>query len=95
METPGLVVLTPAGELDMADRDGLERAVVGAVRSAGVQHVVLDLADVTFIDSEVLAAVIAGRNAAVAAGVRFCLANAHGMVRRVLEVTGLLEVLGS
>lgn len=85
---PALIVLQVSGELDLAARDDLQAAIVRAVSDAPA--VTVDLEAVTFLDSEALSALIAGYQAAVAAGVSFGLTGARGPVRRVLEITGVL-----
>ncbi len=88
------VVLRLDGEFDITDRPELEEAALGAVAAADGGRVVIDLDGVTFIDSEAVAAVIVGYQAAVAAGSVYRLANARGLVRRVFEIAGLLELIG-
>jgi anti-anti-sigma factor len=88
------VVLTLDGEFDITDRAELEQATVAAVEAADGGRVVVDLGGVTFMDSEAVAAIVLGYQAAVAAGCEYRLANAQGLVRRVLDIAGLLELIG-
>ena len=88
------VVLTLDGEFDITDRAELEDATLAAVAAAGTGRVVVDLAAVAFIDSEAVAALIIGYQAAVAAGCDYRLVNARGLVRRILDIAGLLELIG-
>ena len=88
------VVLTLDGEFDITSRDELEHAAVAAVSAVGTGRVVVDLGRVTFIDSEAVAAIIVGYQAASGAGCDFRLANARGLVRRVLDIAGLLDLIG-
>jgi anti-sigma B factor antagonist len=85
---PPLVHLQVSGELDLAARDDLRAAIVHAVSDGS--GVTVDLEAVTFLDSEALGALFDGHHAAEAAGVPFRLSGAHGSVRRVLEITGVL-----
>ena len=82
------------GEFDMAARDDLCAAIVAAGTAPGTTAVVLDLRGVTFIDSEALGAIIEGHAAVTAAGLSYSLAGYHGPVRRVLDIAGLLPMLG-
>ena len=54
--------------------------------------VVVDFDHTAFLDSEAMGALIDGFLTARAAGVRMSIVNAHGLVHRVLEVSGVLEM---
>jgi anti-anti-sigma factor len=85
-------VLNIAGELDINVRDELREQILAAVAAGDV---VLDLGAVTFIDSEALSALIDGYNTARECGTRFGVVNAHGLVERVLAVSGTLDLFRS
>ena len=53
----------------------------------------MDLDRTRFLDSHGIAGLVAGYEEAARAGMRFTVVNAHGMVERVLDITGLSEVL--
>ena len=55
---------------------------------------VLDLGEVSFIDSSGLRALLIGRDAVVSAGGEFELVNPSTVVRRLLQITGLEEKFG-
>ena len=86
-------MLALAGEFDLAARDELTRALLNVVEDPATDQVVLDLTDTTFIDSEALAAVIIGVNAARGAGKPFRIVGATGVVHRVMDVAGLLDLI--
>jgi anti-anti-sigma factor len=86
-------VLAMAGEFDLSARDELTNAILAVVADPATDTVIVDAEHTTFIDSEALAAVIIGMNAAREAGKPFRIAGATGIVRRVLEVAGLLELI--
>lgn len=85
-------VLTLAGEFDLGARAALTDAVLAAARDPHTGAVILDLTPATFIDSEALAAIIIGVNAARAAGKPFRIRGAAGVVHRVLNVAGILAL---
>jgi len=87
----GRVVVALAGECDMAVRDELTSVLMAAVDGARV--VFVDLAEVHFLDSSGLHALLSGHRAAVERGARLYVGNADGPVARVLEVTGVGELL--
>ncbi len=81
-----------SGELDMSGFDDLVHLLVGAAEGAETTAVQVDLAGVSFVDSSGLEALIAGYNAAQAAGCRFTVVRLQPHVRRVLEISGLLPM---
>jgi anti-anti-sigma factor len=93
LEAPtGVRRLSLAGDFDMSVGDALSRALVDAARSPGVTEVVVDLEHTRFIDSHAVAGLVAGYEAATAAGRGFTVVNGHGTVQQVLDITGLSEV---
>lgn len=85
----GVAVVRLAGELDMAATDEL-RALFGP--PPGASAMVLDLADVTFIDSAVLKELLRARDELGASGIQFVLAGVGGAVRRLLDLTRTTEL---
>ncbi|MGC9667706.1 STAS domain-containing protein [Planosporangium sp. 12N6] len=90
----GEIVVSLDGDLDIDAADRVRLVLVGAARTAGCRRLRVDLAEVSFIDSVGLGALVAGCRAATAAGVTFTMTNAQPPVRRVLEVTRLAGPLG-
>jgi anti-anti-sigma factor len=82
-------VLVARGEIDMATVDELRRGLRRLVESAGERNVVVDLADVTFIDSSGLEALVRAEPRGTAS--RLVLRSASPAVRRLLEVTGTTD----
>ncbi|WP_250028952.1 STAS domain-containing protein [Paractinoplanes maris] len=87
---PTAKILRPSGELDINSRDDLRAMILDALGAA--ERVVVDLAAVTFMDSEALGALIDGYNAAIARGAGFGVVNAQRSVARVLNVSGAQEL---
>lgn len=80
------------GELDIATAPRLEQELRA---HGGAATVVLDLREVTFLDSSGLRAVIVGSQEAVAAGRRLVVVPGEGQAARVIEmaqVGGHLEL---
>lgn len=90
--TEGTVTVSLHGEVDVLTVDQVRVALTDALaaRPAGI---VVDLAELTFIDSTGLGALIFGFQRARDAGVRFCLAHPSRSVRQILVLSGLLEVV--
>jgi anti-anti-sigma factor len=88
------VRLALAGDLDLSESDFAGNLIQLVVTDKSERRVEVDLAGVTFLDSSGIAAIMAGRATALDRGCCFFTAtNTHGVVRRILEVTKLLEVL--
>jgi len=85
----GVAVVRLAGELDMAATEAL-RAALGAPPGAGAM--VVDLAEVTFIDSAVLKELLRARDELAADDVLLVLAEVAGPVRRLLDLTRTAEL---
>jgi anti-anti-sigma factor len=95
-DDPAAVVVSVAGEVDLAVHDALQDSVQSAVKTAdvdGVNNVIVDLSQTTFMDSTGIRVLVDGYVAAGVAGVGFVVAGASGMVRNVLEITGVFGVL--
>lgn len=93
-DDPQRVVVSVAGEIDLASRDKLQSAILTAIDQAGTHHkVIVDLSQTTFLDSTGIAVLVRSREAASAVLTDLSIAGATGMVRQVLELTGVLEAL--
>ena len=89
-ETAQAYRLIARGELDMASAPILSEAFATLVGN-GATLVVLDATDVEFLDSYGLRAIIAAGNSLSALGGQLLIEGMSGAVRRVLEISGLLE----
>ena len=81
-----------SGELDITVGDDLHAAIQGALARGDL---VVDLAGVTFIDSEALGVLIQGYNSARTRPAGFRVVNARGLVARVLAVSGARDLFGA
>jgi anti-sigma B factor antagonist len=83
-------VLVVKGEIDVHTASALEEAVRQTFTSGG-RRVALDFGDVSFIDSSGLRSLIALQQEAQGGGGTLRLSRASRPVRRLLEVTALLD----
>jgi anti-anti-sigma factor len=81
----GLSIVRMAGELDLASSDRLGELLA----ELSDPTVVVDLAELTFIDSSGIAALVAARDRLQSAGRDLVLTRPQPNVDRVLEMTGL------
>jgi anti-sigma B factor antagonist len=85
---PGVVCIELQGELDLSRAYDFDRAVQAAERP-DVQTVVVDLREVTFLDSAGVARIIAARRRAERAGRRFAIVRGSRAVERLIKLTAL------
>lgn len=84
--------VTVAGELDLVSAPELEQTL-RHLRLAPAGDVVLDLREVTFIDSSGLRVVLVGSRDARTAGHRFVVLAGTGQVRRVIDMAQVADHL--
>ena len=86
-DADGVPVVTVSGELDVSNVD-LLKASVASVTANHPERIIFDLSDLRYIDSAGIAVLLA---AAAESAVR--LRDPSRAVRRVVELTGLTDVL--
>jgi anti-sigma B factor antagonist len=91
----GRVTFTPRGELDLASAPELEEKVLEAVRT-GERSVVLDLRELTFMDSTGVRTIVAAHQVAEQTGheLRVVRPARESAVARVIEISGIDDALG-
>jgi anti-sigma B factor antagonist len=85
-------VVRAVGEVDLGTASRLSEAATAAIADIG-PALVLDIGDVTFMDSTGLKVLLAVQKRAQLAGGMLAIANAARPVQRVIEVTGLDRTL--
>ncbi|HZN72459.1 MAG TPA: STAS domain-containing protein [Micromonosporaceae bacterium] len=88
----GVAVISVAGELDMATAPQLQARITELLEN-GQSRLVFDLTELSFCDSTGLSIFVRAKNNCDAAGGAVRLAAPQRGVRRILEVSGLVEVL--
>jgi len=79
------------GDVDLATVGVLRAELTGALERG--EKVVLDLREVSFMDTQGLAAVIEAQQASAASGTRFVVVRAPATVHRLFDMIGLSERL--
>jgi len=85
-------ILAVSGDVDVYSAPALKDKI-GELVGSGEDTLIVDLGKVTFLDSTGISALVAGRNLAGERGVAYVVINPHDMVRRVLDVAGVLATL--
>jgi anti-sigma B factor antagonist len=83
----GATVVTLRGELDLSVAEPVRRALSTAL-AGGPTSMVIDLYEASFLDMGMLDEFVRGRDAAAPHGVALHVVGAHGIVRKVFELTG-------
>jgi anti-anti-sigma factor len=88
VEPPGVAVITLVGDVDISNATRVSETV-SAIAEGRPQRLVFDLADLTFIDSAGISVLVAATSALEDVRLR----EPSAIVSRVIELTGLAEVL--
>ena len=92
---PDLFCLTVTGEIDMANADELDEAIDEALHVDGVTRVFVEMERTTFLDSAGIRTLLFSHHNAAKRGITFCVVKPSPIVRRVLQLTGVIPGLGS
>jgi anti-anti-sigma factor len=84
----GCTIVIPQGEIDLGTRDAL-RECLGNCED----HAIIDLAEVSFLDSAGIGVIIGQRNRLEALGGSLVLRGPIDRVRTVLETVGLMALI--
>jgi anti-sigma B factor antagonist len=84
--------LALAGELDIATAPDLE-AMIHSLCADGAGEIVLDIGQVSFVDSSGLRAILSAKSVCDEHGCQLVLTEPHEPVGRLFELTGLFESL--
>jgi anti-anti-sigma factor len=82
------------GEVDGSNSDHLQHVIDEVSRQQDSGTIEVDLGGVTFLDSAGIRALVSCQTTAHETGSQLVLSNMRPIVRRVLEITGVLEVFG-
>lgn len=89
----GATIVALSGDLDFYCADALFALLRGLLEAPGNGHLTADFGAVTFLDSAGLGALIKTYQRAQDLGGEFAIIELTHPVRRILEITGMLEIL--
>lgn len=91
----GTVEISPRGEVDSSNAHELRAAVDGVLTEAAVQRILLNLWQVTLLDSAGIGALVASHGAAARRGALFIVTHPSPMIHRQLRVSGVAALVGT
>lgn len=95
VQRPGRALsVTGHGEIDMTTVGALTNTLTTALHQERPVHIDVNLAEVTFMDSSGINALMACRADATPRGCRITISHPRPTVRRVLAVTGVHHLFG-
>jgi anti-sigma B factor antagonist len=89
-----ITVISVGGELDLETAPQLQQQI-STLMDQGVRRIVIDLSGVTFCDSTGLSVFVRTRNTSDETGGDIRLASPQPGVRRILQISGLYDALGT
>jgi anti-anti-sigma factor len=89
----GRTRVTVHGDIDMTTSDYFQQTLMGLVAEPAVTSLVLDAADLSFIDSNGVTVLVKANRAAGERGIPFRVANIQYPIRELLEMLGVYELL--
>lgn len=88
------LVVSATGDLDMSSAGELGDRLTAAIRTSEPgARIVVDLADVSFCDSQGIRALMLAHQLAEASGRSFTIRGVTGNVEQVLRIAGVLDLL--
>jgi anti-sigma B factor antagonist len=89
----GALRLAINGEVDLATASLLTNAITTAITTGHTTELVIDLDHVIFLDAAGISSLVRGRNLAAELGIAYVVTNPRDMVRKVLDICGVLGSL--
>lgn len=87
---PGTLVVDLEGEMDLSNASDIRKQLIARMQD-GLQHLVINLAGLTFLDSTGLGALLAATLKAQAMDARVSFVAPQARVRQVCKIAGLRE----
>jgi len=89
----GIATVRPVGEIDYTGTEILRKGLNDAADRDGVRQIVVDMSDVSFVDSSALGLLVGAKRVAESRGIAFRLSAPRPGVTRILQLTNLFDHL--
>ncbi|SEO36377.1 anti-sigma F factor antagonist [Propionispora vibrioides] len=89
----GVLIVQIEGELDMHGADKFRETIDTALDACGAKNMILDLQDVSFIDSSGLGVILGRYKRLSALDGRILAVHVQPQVAHILELSGLLKII--
>jgi len=87
------LIVRLSGDLDLAITDNLRSSLDEAIDKQSVSNLIFNLSQVTFIDSSALGVLLGRYKRISRRGGRVCIVGLQPQVRRILELSGVFQVM--
>jgi stage II sporulation protein AA (anti-sigma F factor antagonist) len=87
------LLLRISGELDMQTSETLRQTIDSEIERRGIRQVMLNLKDVSFIDSSGLGVILGRYKKLTALGGALVITNAQPHVLKIMELSGLAKII--
>jgi len=91
-ECSSATVVHVEGEIDVVSAPTLRDVLIGVLADRPATHLIVDLGGVEFIDSTGIGVLVGAHKRAIAKGGRFTAVITTPMVRKTLQIIGLLRI---
>lgn len=89
------IIVRLGGELDHHNADRVRGLIEQAMMKEQVKHVLMDLQQLTFMDSSGIGVILGRYKQVKARGGKMIICNANRSVNRLLELSGLFKIIES
>ncbi|CUH94053.1 hypothetical protein P22_0115 [Propionispora sp. 2/2-37] len=90
----GILIVKIEGELDMHSADQFKRVVDSALDESGANNLLLDLKQVSFIDSSGLGVILGRYKRLSASNGKIVAVHVQPQVANILALSGMLKIVG-
>lgn len=90
----GILIACVEGEIDVHSANSLRQTLDKALDDSGSKHLLLNLANMNFIDSSGLGVLLGRYKKVSLRGGKIAAIHPQPQVKRILELAGLLKIIG-
>lgn len=88
------LLVRPAGELDLGSADSFRTALDKALDDHKIRHMIVNLGGISYIDSSGLGVLLGRYKRLASSGGKVSLVCPKPQIKKILELSGLLRIMG-